>query len=118
MVLGTHYIALNVKDLKISKAFYEKLGFTVDDKWGGIDNKWIIMVNGPVKIGLYQEMFPKNILVFNPEDARSIHQQLIVENTEIAAANHIDEPNGPCHFSIVDPDGNVLLFDQEETLKD
>ena len=114
MELGTHYIALAVKDIKASKEFYEKLGFTADERWGGIEEKWIMMNNGNAKIGLFQGMFPKNVLTFNPTDARTIYQDLKKQDIEIAMEMHMNEDSGPCHFSVVDPDGNPVLFDQQD----
>ena len=64
MQLGAFSISLAVKDIKASKAFYEKLGFT--SLGGNIDQNWIILKNGPHVIGLFQGMFEKNMLTFNP----------------------------------------------------
>jgi len=116
MNLGTHYIALAVTDIKRSKAFYEKLGFEADKRWGSVEEKWLMMVNGDIKIGLFQDMFPRNVLTFNPADARSLHERLEMEDgIEIVQAANIDRESGPCHFSIIDPDGNPILFDQFES---
>jgi len=116
MHLGTHYIALAVKDIKRSKAFYEKLGFEADSRRGGVEEKWLVMINGDIKIGLFQDMFPRNVLTFNPPDARALHERLEMEDgIEIAQAANMDRESGPCHFSIIDADGNPILFDQLET---
>ena len=75
MKLGAFSISLNVKDLKVSKVFYEKLGFEVFG--GNIDHKYLIMKNGDTLIGLFQEMFDKNILTFNPgwdQDANELEE--------------------------------------------
>ena len=114
MNLGTHYLALNVKDIEASAAFYQKLGFVQDDRWGGIEEKWMVMNNGTIKIGLFQDMFPKNLLTFNPPDARSVYRQLKEDGIDVAMEMHIEEASGPCHFSVMDPDGNPILFDQHE----
>lgn len=112
MDLGTHYIALTVKDIKESKDFYEKLGFVADDRWGGVDQKWLLMLNGDIKIGLFQDMFPKNVLTFNPTDARAIYKAIKKQGLEIAQEANMDKTSGPCHFALVDPDGNPVLIDQ------
>lgn len=115
MNLGEHYIALAVRDIKKSKAFYEKLGFEADTRGGSVQEKWLIMVSDNVKIGLFQDMFPRNVITFNPDDARAIHERLEMEDgIEIVQAAHIDQESGPCHFSVIDPDGNPILFDQHE----
>ncbi len=112
MDLGKHYLALTVKDISASKAFYEKLGFRQDDRWGSEEEKWITMNNGSTTIGLFEGMFPKNILTFNPGNAREIYEALSTEEVEIAMEANIDKADGPCHFSVIDPDGNPILFDQ------
>ena len=112
MDLGKHYIALTVKDIKRSKAFYEQLGFVQDTRWGSVEEKWITMNNGDKMIGLYQGMFPQNILTFNPEDARSIHQKLKKQGVAFTEEGNLDKTTGPCHFSLEDPDGNPILVDQ------
>ena len=64
MELGAFSVSLAVKDLAASRAFYEQLGFsTVGDT---CDQNWCIMKNGDHVIGLFQGMFEKNILTFNP----------------------------------------------------
>lgn len=112
MNLGTHSISLTVKDIQASKEFYEKLGFEADTRWGSVAQKWLIMINGDAKIGLFQDMFPKNILTFNPTDARSIYKELKAQGVEIAQAANMDKESGACHFSLMDPDGNPVLIDQ------
>lgn len=115
MNLGEHYIALTVKDIKRSKEFYEKLGFEADTRWGSVQEKWLMMINGDIKIGLFQDMFPRNVITFNPDDVRSIHERLEMEDgIEIVQVANIDKESGPCHFSIIDPDGNPILFDQHQ----
>ncbi len=121
MKLGTFSISLNVKDIHASKAFYEKLGFS--ELGGDIKQNWLIMKNDTTIIGLFQGMFEKNILTFNPgwdenaspldsfEDVREIQKQLKKEG--VAIEKKIDEnTKGPASFVIVDPDGNPILLDQ------
>ena len=121
MRLGAFSISLSVKDIKASKIFYEKLGFTV---FGGeIDQNWLILKNGEHVIGLFQDMFEKNILTFNPgwdqgaqpletfEDVRGIHQTLKSQGIEILNEENL-ETEGPGSFMIFDPDGNPILIDQ------
>jgi lactoylglutathione lyase len=109
--LGRHYIALNVKDLVKSKAFYELLGFRAVENFGSVQKNWVIMKSGDVTIGLYQDIIPKNTITFNPPDVREIQKELRRKGfTFILEAN--EETKGPAHFLILDPDGNPLFFDQ------
>ncbi|MBX7117925.1 MAG: VOC family protein [Gemmatimonadaceae bacterium] len=120
MQLGAFSVSLAVKDLAASKAFYETLGFS---PLGGNAKNWIILKNGDTVIGLFQGMFEKNILTFNPgwdqsakelpsfTDVRVLQQQL--KAAGVAFAVQADEStSGPAHFIITDPDGNTLMFDQ------
>jgi len=121
MKLGAFSISLSVKDLNVSKAFYEKMGFSV--LAGQIDKKYLIMKNENALIGLFQGMFTGNILTFNPGwdengketaaflDIREIQQELKAKGVDIG--KEIDtKTTGPSNFMITDPDGNVLLIDQ------
>jgi catechol 2,3-dioxygenase-like lactoylglutathione lyase family enzyme len=121
MKLGAFSVSLNVKDIHASKAFYEKLGFT--QMGGNIEQNWLIMKNGETIIGMFQGMFPSNILTFNPgwdqnaqnldefTDVRDIQKQL--KSAGIKLESEADESTeGPASFSLFDPDGNVILFDQ------
>ncbi|HWN10994.1 MAG TPA: VOC family protein [Pyrinomonadaceae bacterium] len=121
MELGNFSISLAVKDIEASKAFYEKLGFTV---FGGDQSQnWLIMKNGDQNIGLFQGMFENNILTFNPgwnsnaqplgefTDVRELQRQLKASGvTMIAEAD--ESSTGPGSFMIEDPDGNTILVDQ------
>lgn len=120
MELGNFSVSLAVKDLAASRAFYEKLGFKAGH---GDGKRWQVMQSHAVKIGLFQGMFPKNTLTFNPgwdqnagtlssfEDIREIQKKLKAEG--IVFANSADESTtGPAYFMIMDPDGNPILFDQ------
>ena len=123
MKLGAFSMSLSVKDLKVSKEFYEKLGFKVFA--GGMEQNYLILKNGNALIGLFQGMFQGNILTFNPgwdenahnmeqfEDIREIQKHLKSEG--VAINPEIDEktsPSGPASLMITDPDGNVILLDQ------
>ncbi|HEX6643506.1 MAG TPA: VOC family protein [Gemmatimonadales bacterium] len=121
MNLGAFSISLAVKDLQASKAFYEKLGFTPTG--GNESQKWLILRNGSHIIGLFQGMFPSNILTFNPgwnqdgkqvdpfTDVREIQRELKAKGVELTS--EADETTtGPAHFFLVDPDGNQILVDQ------
>jgi hypothetical protein len=112
MSLGKHYIALAVNDIVVSKEFYEKLGFTVDPKCGDVASKWIMMHNGEAMIGLYEKMFEKNTLTFNPTDARTIYAELQESGIIFKTSANIEKESGPCHFVVTDPDGNPVLVDQ------
>lgn len=109
MDLGIFSVSLAVKDIKASRAFYEKLGFEVF--LGQEDQKWLILRHGTTNIGLFQGMFPSNILTFNPTDVRAIQQALKAQG--ITFSLEADETTtGPAHAMIVDPDGNSILIDQ------
>lgn len=121
MKLGAFSMSLNVKDIHISKQFYENLGFSVFG--GDIEKNYLIMKNGNALIGLFQGMFPKNIITFNPgwdenaqlvegfDDVRDIQKDL--KEKGIALESEADEAGtGPGSLMLVDPDGNVILVDQ------
>ena len=114
-------MSLNVKDIHVSKAFYEKLGFSVFA--GDIEKGYLIMKNEGTLIGLFQGMFEGNILTFNPgwdqdaqtvegyDDVRTIQKDL--KEKGISFESEADEStSGPASFVIVDPDGNTVLIDQ------
>ncbi|MDO9554252.1 VOC family protein [Rhodonellum sp.] len=121
MKLGAFSVSLNVKELKTSKEFYEKLGF---EAFGGsMDHNYLIMKNGNALIGLFQGMFENNILTFNPgwdenangvgqfDDIRKIQQDL--KEKGISLQTEADETTtGPASFVLSDPDGNTILVDQ------
>ncbi|WP_406946008.1 VOC family protein [Halobacillus sp. SY10] len=121
MELGAFSVSLTVKDINKSKDFYEKLGF---QSFGGDPSQnWLIMKNGSCVIGLFQGMFEKNILTFNPgwnqqaenidsfTDVRELQNQLKQKGIEILS--EADETSeGPESFTIEDPDGNPILIDQ------
>jgi len=121
MNLGTFSISLNVKDIKASKSFYENLGFNIFG--GDISHNWLIMKNASCIIGLFQGMFEKNILTFNPgwdenaskiesfTDVRSLQQQLKAKNIKIETEAD-ENTSGPASFIVIDPDGNPILVDQ------
>ena len=121
MKLGAFSISLSVKDLTISKEFYEKLGFTVFG--GSMEQNYLIMKNEHSLIGLFQGMFEGTILTFNPgwddnaknirdfDDVRAIQQELKSKGVKIDP--EVDEKTtGPAGFMITDPDGNLVLIDQ------
>jgi catechol 2,3-dioxygenase-like lactoylglutathione lyase family enzyme len=121
MELGAFSISLAVKDIGASREFYEKLGFTV---FGGEQaQRWLIMKNGSTLIGLFQGMFEKNLLTFNPgwdsdakplasfTDVREIQRRLRAQG--VAIEQNVDESSsGPGHIVVTDPDGNSILLDQ------
>jgi catechol 2,3-dioxygenase-like lactoylglutathione lyase family enzyme len=121
MELGAFSISLAVKDISASKAFYEKLGFEV---YGGeITQNWLIMKNNDHIIGLFQGMFEKNTLTFNPGWDQSANQletftdirelQCRLKEQNIKFISEADESStGPASFILLDPDGNPVLFDQ------
>ena len=121
MQLGAFSISLAVKDLEASRSFYEKLGFKTFA--GDAAQNWLILKNGDHVIGLFQGMFERNILTFNPgwdsnaqklasfTDVRELQRQLKAQGVKLQ--QEADESTtGPASFVAVDPDGNPILFDQ------
>jgi catechol 2,3-dioxygenase-like lactoylglutathione lyase family enzyme len=121
MDLGNFSVSLAVKDIAASRAFYEKLGFSVIG--GDQKQNWLILQNGTTNVGLFQGMFEKNILTFNPgwdhdgknvdafTDIRELQNRLKAQG--IALMMEADEATtGPASFMLVDPDGNQILVDQ------
>lgn len=121
MKLGAFSVSLAVKDIHKSRAFYETLGFTVFA--GQIEKNYLIMKNGNALVGLFQDMFDKNILTFNPgwdesanklEDFTDVREiQKHIKSHQIPLITEADEStSGPASFVILDPDGNPVLIDQ------
>ncbi|NNE33971.1 MAG: VOC family protein [Rhodothermales bacterium] len=121
MELGAFSVSLAVKDIEASRAFYEKLGFTV---FGGeASQNWLILKNGDHTIGLFQGMFERNILTFNPgwsqdvtpleafTDVRDLQRHLKSQGVEFQSEAD-ESSSGPASFVVVDPDGNTILVDQ------
>ncbi len=121
MELGAFSISLAVKDIEASREFYEKLGF--QEFGGDASQNWLIMKNGGTVIGLFQGMFEKNMLTFNPgwdsnasklndyTDVRELQHRLKEQGVKLIS--EADESTvGPASFIVVDPDGNPILFDQ------
>ncbi len=121
MELGAFSISLAVKDIKASRIFYEKFGFKGFD--GDASQNWLILKNGDHVIGLFQGMFEKNILTFNPgwdnnaqkldtfTDVRELQRQLKAQGVELVSEAD-ENTTGPASFMAVDPDGNPILVDQ------
>ena len=121
MDLGNFSVSLNVKDIKASKAFYEKLDFKMVA--GKLEQNWIVLQSGNARIGLFQGMFDKNIMTFNPgwtkdketlkdfQDVRELQRTLKARGLTIAPEAD-EKTEGPAYFKLTDPDGNTLLFDQ------
>jgi predicted lactoylglutathione lyase len=121
MELGAFSVSLSVKNLGVSRSFYEKLGFEVFA--GDAAQNWLIMKNGDHIIGLFQGMFEKNMLTFNPgwdnngnalnsfTDVRDLQRELKAQGLTIE--DEADEnTTGPASFMLIDPDGNPILIDQ------
>ena len=121
MELGAFSISLAVRDIEASKTFYEKFGFKVIG--GDASQNWLILKNSDHTIGLFQGMFEKNTLTFNPgwdrnaapvdtyTDIRDLQRQLKAQGVELLS--EADETTtGPANFVAVDPDGNPVLVDQ------
>jgi catechol 2,3-dioxygenase-like lactoylglutathione lyase family enzyme len=122
MDLGGFSVSLSVKDLKVSKEFYEKLGFS--PYAGELEHGYLIMKQGVNTIGLFQGMFEGNILTFNPgwdnfanpveeyDDVRVLQQKLKADGVELLNEVDPESFSGPASFMFADPDGNVILIDQ------
>jgi catechol 2,3-dioxygenase-like lactoylglutathione lyase family enzyme len=119
--LGAFSISLAVKDIAASRAFYEKFGFTV---FGGDQAKnWLILKNGDHIVGLFQGMFERNTLTFNPgwdqsaatlpsyTDVRELQRELKRQGVQLAMEAD-ESTTGPAYFIATDPDGNPVLVDQ------
>ncbi|MEO5987965.1 MAG: VOC family protein [Candidatus Eisenbacteria bacterium] len=121
MELGAFSISLAVKDLEASRSFYDKFGFKVFA--GNASQNWLILKNGAHVIGLFQGMFEKNILTFNPgwnsdaerlaafTDIRDLQRELKAQGVELQKEAD-PSTSGPASFVAVDPDGNQILVDQ------
>jgi lactoylglutathione lyase len=121
MELGAFSVSLAVKNIEASKAFYEKFGFKVF--MGNAAQHWLILKNGVHVLGLFQGMFERNVLTFNPgwdsnatkldsfTDIRELQRKL--KETGISLTTEADvTTSGPASFTVTDPDGNVILVDQ------
>ncbi len=121
MELGAFSVSLAVKNIEVSRDFYQKLGFEVIG--GELSQKWLILRNGDHTIGLFQDMFEKNALTFNPgwdknasvladfTDIRDLQRSLKSQGVPFVA--EADETStGPTSFMLMDPDGNPILVDQ------
>ncbi len=122
MDLGAFSISLTVKDIEASRQFYEKLGFEVFG--GNQDQNWLMLKNGAAVIGLFQGMFDKNMLTFNPgwdatgnnlaefTDVRKLQQTAKERGLSLDGEVDPATETGPGYFTLVDPDGNPILVDQ------
>ncbi len=121
MRLGNFSVSLAVKDIAKSREFYEKLGFRAI--LGDQKQNWIILQNETSTIGLFQGMFSKNTMTFNPgwdrscktlpdfDDVRDIQRKL--KERGLTLAPEADESTtGPASLMVLDPDGNPILVDQ------
>ena len=124
--MGAFSVSLAVKNLQASREFYEKLGFDV--VMGEAAQNWLILRNGTVTIGLFQGMFERNILTFNPgwderaapveefTDVREHQRRLKSKGLELTS--EADETGtGPGSLMLLDPDGNPIFIDQHVASK-
>lgn len=121
MELGAFSVSLAVKDITASQAFYEKFGFKA--VLGDPAQNWLILRNGDHVIGLFQGMFDKNLLTFNPgwdqnaqqvvgfTDVRDLQRRLKGQGVQLVSEAD-ENTTGPASFMAVDPDGNTILVDQ------
>ena len=119
--LGAFSVSLAVKNIQASRAFYEKLDFAVVG--GNEAQNWLILRNGSVTLGLFQGMFPRNTLTFNPgwnrkaetlpdfDDVRAIQRTLKARGLPFTTEAS-ETTSGPASFGLTDPDGNPILVDQ------
>lgn len=119
--LGNFSVSLTVKDIAVSRAFYEKLGFKVAG--GDQAKKWLVLQNETANIGLFQGMFEKNSLTFNPgwdrskktlpdfDDVRDIQRRLVGKGLTLETKAD-ESTTGPAFVTLEDPDGNPILIDQ------
>lgn len=120
--LGPFSIILAVRDLEASKSFYEKLGFKASSPDPSSKN-WLMMKNGEVEIGIFQGIFEKNTLCFNPggklekplahfADIRELHKQLKAKGIKFTEEHELTSKSGPAAFMLTDPDGNPIWVEQ------
>ena len=121
MRLGNFSVSLAVKDIAASRAFYEKLGFKMVS--GDQSKNWVVLQNETTKIGLFQGMFERNTLTFNPgwdsskatlpdfDDVRDLQKTLKPRGLTPAPAAD-ESTTGPAFLMLTDPDGNPILIDQ------
>jgi catechol 2,3-dioxygenase-like lactoylglutathione lyase family enzyme len=121
MDLGNFSVCLTVKDIQASKAFYEKLDF--QQVAGELEQNWVVLQNGDARIGLFQGMFDKNLMTFNPgwnkdketlkdfSDVRELQRTFKARGLTMTVEAD-EKTEGPAYFQLTDPDGNPLLFDQ------
>lgn len=121
MKLGAFSISLAVKDIAASLAFYEKLGF--EKVLGDQSQNWLILRNGETTVGLFQGMFERNMLTFNPgwnsqaeplkefKDVREIQRRLKASGLDLTSEAD-ESTTGPASVTLIDPDGNPILIDQ------
>jgi len=121
MQLGNFSVSLTVKDIEASRSFYEKLGFKTFA--GDAAQNWLILKNGDHVLGLFQGMFERNMLTFNPgwdsnaqalasfTDVRELQRQLKAQGVQLQTEAD-ESTTGPASFMVTDPDGNPILFDQ------
>ena len=82
-----------------------------------------MLKNGPHVIGLFQGLFDKNVLTFNPgwdqagqnldnfTDIRQLQKELKAQG--LTLSSEADETStGPASLTLIDPDGNPILIDQ------
>lgn len=121
MRLGNFSVSLSVKDIQASFEFYQKLGF--EQVGGDLKQRWVVLRNQDAKIGLFQGMFEKNTLTFNPgwdsdkktledfDDVRDLQKKLVALKI-VLAAKADEATDGPAFIAFEDPDGNPILIDQ------
>jgi predicted lactoylglutathione lyase len=120
MSIGAFSLSLTVKDIQVSLDFYQKLGFTIF--FGEVENKYIILKNGDMTLGLFEGMFEKNMITFNPgwtdeatdkdpfTDVRALQKDYADKGLKLTMT--VESEEGPGSLMLEDPDGNPILIDQ------
>ncbi|MBS1645939.1 MAG: VOC family protein [Bacteroidetes bacterium] len=111
MNLGQHHIALNVKSLQASKSFYQKMGFVIDERFSNEQQKYLIMRNGQLIVGLYEGVIPRNTITFSVQHIFELQKQLKEKGIPFVIEAKEGTSSGK-HFLVLDPDGNPLFFEQ------
>ncbi|AVX05850.1 VOC family protein [Maritalea myrionectae] len=110
MELGRFSVSLNVKDIEVSKQFYQNLGFEIVA--GDQAQNWLVLQNGDAKVGIFQGMFEQNIMTFNPKDIKPIHKKL--DEMGVDYSRQMGGEDYPKMALFKDPDGNDILIDQHD----
>ncbi|MCA9069708.1 MAG: VOC family protein [Planctomycetaceae bacterium] len=114
---GKLTLTLAVGDLDRSLDFYQKLGFWVVDgghissKFRDTDSvRWRIVECGETRLGLFQGVFPTNVLTFHPGNLELT--QLNLKRAGIPIKRELEPDRNSGSIVLEDPDGNLILFNR------